>query len=255
MDVLAQLIPQTEQVEVVHLVNETTTVEFEANRLKTSKVEETAGIAVRVIKEERLGFAASSDLTATDKLIRNVLESAAYGDPVPLVFPGAQPGPDVRTFDAAIADLPVARMVEIGQEVIAYLRDIDPDVLLNITLRRGVNRATIRNQAGADVAFKRSPFSLQVELHRVKGDDILIMFDMLGVTVWDADYMLPARRLGDKLRQAQQITTLTPGRMPVLFSPTGALVLGLPLMEGIDGKNVYKGISPARWVKSCSTPN
>ena len=244
MDVLAQLIPQTEQVEVVHLVNETTTVAFEANRLKTSKVEETAGIAARVIKDGRLGFAASSDLTATDKLIRNALESAAYGDPVALVFPGAQPGPDVRTFDAAIADLPVARMVEIGQEVIAYLRDIDPDVLLNVTLNRGIDQATIRNQAGADVAFKRSPFSLQVEVQRVKGDDILIMFDMLGVTLWDADYMLPARRLGDKLRQAQRITTLAPGRMPVLFSPTGALVLGLPLMEGINGKNVYKGISP-----------
>ncbi len=244
MDVLAHLVPQTEQVEVIHLSNETTTVDFEANRLKTSKVEETAGIAVRVIKDGRLGFAATSDLTATDKLVRNALESAAYGDRVPLVFPGLQPGPDVRTFDAAIADLPVARMVEIGQEVIAYLRDIDPDVLLNVTLRRGVNQATIRNQAGADVAFKRSPFSLQVEVHRVKGDDILIMFDMLGATVWDADYMLPARRLGDKLRQAQQISALAPGRMPVLFSPTGTLVLGLPLMGGVDGKNVYKGISP-----------
>lgn len=244
MDVLAQLIPQTEQVEVVRLSNETTTVNFEANQLKTSKVEETAGIAVRVIKDGRLGFSASSDLTATDKLVRNALESAAYGDQVPLVFPGPQPGSGVRTFDATIADLPVARMVEIGQEIIAYLRDIDPDVLLNVTLRRGINQATIRNQAGTDVAFSRSPFSLQVEVNRVKGDDILIMFDMLGVTVWDTDYMLPVRRLGDKLRQAQQISTLAPGRMPVLFSPTGTLVLGLPLMEGVDGKNVYKGISP-----------
>lgn len=244
MDVLAQLIPHAEQVEVVHLSNETTTVNFEANQLKTSKVEETAGIAARVIKDGRLGFTASSDLTALDKLVRNALESAAYGDKIPLTFPGPQPGPDVRTFDATIADLSVARMVEIGQEVIAYLREIDPDLLLNITLNRGVNQATIRNQAGADVAFKRSPFSLMIEINRVKGDDILIMFDMLGVTVWDADYMLAARRLGDKLRQAQQITTLAPGRMPVLFSPTGALVLGLPLMEGINGKNVYKGISP-----------
>ena len=179
-----------------------------------------------------------SDLTGSTALY------ARNGDRVPLVFPGPQLGPDVRTFDATIADLSVARMVEIGQEVIAYLREIDPDVLLNVTLKRGVNQATIRNQAGADVAFKRSPFSLMIEVHRVKGDDILIMFDMVGATVWDSDYMLAARRLGDKLRQAQQISVLTPGRMPVLFSPTGALVLGLPLMEGVDGKNVYKGISP-----------
>jgi PmbA protein len=34
--------------------------------------------------------------------------------------------------------------------------------------------------------------------------------------------------------------------MPVLFAPMGALVLGLPLMLGLDGKNVYTGISPMR---------
>jgi PmbA protein len=32
--------------------------------------------------------------------------------------------------------------------------------------------------------------------------------------------------------------------MPVLFSPTGAPVLGLPLIHGLNGKNVYRGISP-----------
>jgi PmbA protein len=32
--------------------------------------------------------------------------------------------------------------------------------------------------------------------------------------------------------------------MPVLFSPNGAPVLALPLMRGLNGKNVYRGISP-----------
>jgi PmbA protein len=32
--------------------------------------------------------------------------------------------------------------------------------------------------------------------------------------------------------------------MPVLFAPTGALVLGLPMMLALNGKNVYTGISP-----------
>ena len=244
MDVLTHLLPQTEQVEVVTISNETTTVSFEANRLKTSKVEETAGVAARVVKDGRLGFAASSDLTALDKLVRNALESAAYGDRVPLVFPGPRPGAEVCTFDAAIAGLSVARMVEMGQEIIAYLREIDPDVLLNITIKRGVQQATIRNHAGADVAVKRSPLSLWIELTRIQGDDVLMMFDMRGVTAGNGDYMDAAQRLGEKLRQAQRISTLAPGRMPVLFAPSGALVLGLPLTQGVDGRNVYRGASP-----------
>ena len=32
--------------------------------------------------------------------------------------------------------------------------------------------------------------------------------------------------------------------MPVLFAPTGTLALGLPLSQGLNGKEVYKGTSP-----------
>ena len=39
MDILKQLHTQAEQVEVLNLKSESTTVEYEANKLKTSKVE------------------------------------------------------------------------------------------------------------------------------------------------------------------------------------------------------------------------
>ncbi len=244
MDVLAHLIPQVEQAEVLLSHYEATKIEFEANQLKSSSVEETSGIAVRVVKNGRVGFAASGDMTALDKLVRNVMESAQYSEKTPLAFPGPQPGPRVVTFDPTIVELPVARMVEIGKEIVAYLRDIDPEVLISVSINRGIQRATIRNQAGADVSFERSPFFLMASIERVKGDDVLSIYDMLGTTVWQADYMAFVRKLGEKLRLAQQITTLKPGRMPVLFSPTGAVTLTLPLMEGVNGKNVYKDISP-----------
>src|SRR3990172_3403276 len=109
MDILTQLKKQAEQVEVLDLRNETTTVEYEANQLKTCTVAETRGTAVRVIRKGRLGFAASSDETAMDKLAANALESATYGDMAPFSFPDPKPAPIVRTFDKAIADLPIAK--------------------------------------------------------------------------------------------------------------------------------------------------
>ena len=56
--------------------------------------------------------------------------------------------------------------------------------------------------------------------------------------------MALARRLGDKLELAKQSADHQIGQMPVLFAPTGALVLGLPMMQALNGKNVYTGISP-----------
>ena len=244
MDLLQQLQDRADQAEVVTIQRETTSVEFEAGRFKTSKVEETSGTAVRAVCGGRLGFSASSDERALDRLLANVLESAAFGDEVPIAFPAALPGPQVTTFDPAIAALPVDRLVEMGREMVDVIRAVEPDAQVNVSLERSVQQTTIRNQAGADASFRRSPLSFVVDVARVHGDDILLLYEMAGTTVWHDDYLAEVRRLAETLRQARTLTTLRSGRMPVLLAPTAAVVLGLPLMEGINGKNVFTGISP-----------
>lgn len=244
MDILKQLLSEADQAEIVHVHGESTTVGFEANRLKRSQVEETTGIALRVVKDGRLGFAASSDETATERLVTNVLESATYGDEVRLAFPAPQSAPKVTIFDPVISELSIPRMVKIGQEIIELILEVEADAQVNVDLTRGVDHLSITNQAGTEVSFERSPLSVSFDISRIKGDDVLMMFDVMGMTVWDEDYLAPVRRLCAQLELAKQSASIQSGRMPVLFAPTGALVLGLPLMLGLNGKNVYRGISP-----------
>lgn len=244
MDILKHLMKNAEQVEVVCLQDEKTTIEFEANKLKASKVAETKGIAVRVVRNGKLGFSASSDARAVEKLAANALESAAYGDQTALVFPGVRPALSVATYDQAIADLPISRLVEIGREILDLILSVDPDIKVNISLERSVQSTNLRNQTGLEIAFQRSPLSIGVEIDRIEGDDVLILYDQTGTTLWEKDYLAFVHRLVEKLKLARHITTFRSGNMPVLFSPTGTLALGLPLMQGLNGKNVYKGTSP-----------
>jgi PmbA protein len=244
MDILKQLKQQAEQVEVLSLQDEKTTVEYEANQLKTCTVAETKGTAVRVIRKGQLGFAASTDDTVMDKLAANALESAAYGDAAPFSFPASQPAPNVRTFDQAIANMPIARLVEIGKEILDLILPVEPEARCNIGLERSIVSAGIRNDKGLDVSFKNSPLSIGVEIDRIEGDDVIILYDQLGTTIWEKDYLEFARRLVEKLKRARTITSIKPGKMPVLFAPSGTLALGLPLSEGLNGKEVYKGTSP-----------
>ena len=148
MDILKQLKNQADQVEVVDLRSETTTIGFEANKLKSSQVEKTKGVAVRVVKDGRLGFAASSATLDTEpaleKVMTNVLESAEYGDEVPIFFPPSQRGPKVTTFDPTIKELSVPRMAEIGQEIIDLFLQIEPEARVNIDMERGVHAGRIR---------------------------------------------------------------------------------------------------------------
>ena len=246
MDLMKELTKKAEQVEIINLQNETTTISFEANQLKSSSVAQTMGTAVRVVRDGRLGFAASSDENATIKLASNVLESAAYGDRLALNFPSARPAQQVRTFDQKIVDLSIPRLVEIGREILDLIIPDEPDARVNLNMTRSVQSANLRNQTGLDIAFDRSPLSFELEIDRIVGDDVLIIFDVVGTTEWNDEYLGFARNLVEKLKMARQLTTMRSGNMPVLFSPSGALALALPLSGGLNGKNVYKGVSPMR---------
>jgi PmbA protein len=246
MDILTHLKSQAEQVEILSLQNEKTTVEYEANQLKTCTVAETKGMAVRVIRKGRLGFSASTDEAALDKLAANALESAAYGDEAPFSFADPKPAPIVRTFDKAVAELPIPRLVEIGREILDLILPVEPDARCNVSLERSLVSASIRNQKGLDIAYRTSPLSMGVEIDRIEGDDVLILYDQFGTTIWEENYLDFVRRLVEKLKQARTLTTIKPGRMPVLFAPTGALALALPLSQALNGKEVYKGTSPVR---------
>ena len=244
MDILAQLTSKADQAEVVEFSSESTTVGFESNRLKSSQVEESKGVAVRVVREGKLGFAASSDESALDRLASNAIESAAFGDELPIEFPKPQPAPEVVTYDQTIVDLPISRLVEIGQEIIDLIRQVEPDALVDVEIERGIQHVTIRNQTGTEVSYQQSPLAISAHISRVKGDDVLLIYDGTGTTVWQDDYVAMARRLGVQLEQAKQSAALQSGTMPVLFAPTGALVLALPIMQAVNGKSVYTGISP-----------
>jgi PmbA protein len=246
MDILNQLKKESEQVEVVALQSEKTTVEYEANQLKTCSITETKGTAVRVIRKGRLGFAASSDDKALDKLAVNALESATYGDQALFSFPDVQPASAVRTFDEIIANLSIPRLVEMGKEILDLVLPVQPEARCNISLERNLASATIRNQTGLDISFRTSPLALGFEIDCIKGDDILILYDQLGTTLWEETYLDFALRLVHKLEQARSITTIRPGKMPVLFAPAGTLALGLPLSMGLNGKEVHKGTSPMK---------
>jgi len=244
MDVLEQLMRSAEQAEVVRVHRESTSVVFEASRLKRSQVKETSGLAVRVVKGGRLGFAASSDTRATARLMRNVLESAEHGDAVTFSLPAPQEALDVVTFDESIAALSIGKLVEIGQEMLDLILAAEPGVNVEIELTRSTEHLALRNHSGTDIDFRRSPLSISVEVRWVKGDDVLITYDQTGTTVWDGQHMQSAERLCRKLELARNQARLRSGRMPVLFAPNGSLVLGLPVMLGLDGKDVLKRASP-----------
>jgi PmbA protein len=235
---------QAERAEVFEIQSEATKIGFEANKLKSFEVEETQGVAARVVADGRLGFAASSDVTAVDQLIENVLASAQLGDEIPLHFPEPQPGPSVEVYSSELATLPASRLIEMGREMVEIMLKADEEANVGIDLTRRVRETTVRNSAGTEVTVRKGPVSIMLEVERVRGDDVVTLFEYFSTATLDDAYRAFVSRVAEKLRLARRAARLSSGRMPVLFSPTGAPVLALPLIHGLNGKNVYRGISP-----------
>ncbi len=244
MTLLEKLTRRAEQAEVFGMEGESMQVGFEANALKSAQVEERHGIALRAIVDGRLGFAASSDPTVEEKLLDNVLASAQYGDPAPFAFPEPASGPVVQVYDETVARLTISELVSLGQELMVIVHEVDPHVHVKLDLERSVRRVTIRNSHGAHIEKVRSPLSINIMIERVRGDDVLVLYEYWSATSLEEPPHAFVRDIARRLQLAERSATAPSGRQPVLFSPIGATVLGLPLMQAVDGKNAYRGISP-----------
>jgi PmbA protein len=244
MDLLAALEQHADQAEVFRIESESTEVSFEAGEIKSSQVKETQGVALRGLIEGRLGFSAAGGQVDAEELVENLVASARFGEPLDLRFPAAAPGPEVNTFDPHLAEVPIARFVEIGREVVARLLEADADAKVDVGLERATARTHLQNNAGADIRQQGTGFHLSASVERVRGDDVLIVYDSYSDIGLSDGYQEMVGRLADKVTRAGRSAPLDSGRMPVIFSPAGAPVLLMPLLMALNGEAVQRGTSP-----------
>ncbi|MBC7237404.1 MAG: TldD/PmbA family protein, partial [Chloroflexi bacterium] len=244
MDLLSMLRRRTEQAEVYRIQSESTEISFEANRMKSAGTEETQGVALRALVNGRLGFTAAAGHVVEEELVENLLASAEFGDEVPIRFPASSAGEPVQVYDPKLAEVPIATLVDIGHEIVQRLLDVDQDAKIDVSIERGLYQAWLQNSAGADTYDRVSSLSVSVSVERVRGDDVLMTYDGTSGISLSEDYRQVIARLADKLELAKKAASLPSGRMPVLFSPKGAMVLMWPLVQAINGQNVQRGTSP-----------
>jgi len=219
-------------------------VSFENDKLKSVKSSQCTTISVKVIVDGKIGLSHTTDVTDLDGAVERAWDAAAFGSPAHFSFPPPGELPEVNTYDPAVPEVSKAEMVDLGNEMMAVVKDYNSDILLSAGLKKVVGTTDFANSAGTRLTSEQTQFRLGVHGQLIRGTDILWAGDSFGWRRREIDHVGVAKKAVKLFRMAEKTVPMRSGNLPVILAPEGVNVLLLALHMGLNGKNVVLGASP-----------
>ena len=244
-EILDMALKVADEAEVFHVVSRETPAIFETNRLKLLETRETAGVALRIIKDGRIGFASTTDLNNLQRLVDAAAEVAPFGAEARLEFPSKSSYPSVEVYDARVEGVTEDEMVALGQDLINTVLADHPDVQWDGRVGKAVGTQNIINSRGGAVSYTSSNFGVSLHGTLVQGEDMLFVGDWESSCHSVTDTSAIRESVATQLARARTATSPVSGSLPVIFTPHGVAgtLLG-PLLSAFSGRTVLQGASP-----------
>ena len=202
-------------------------------------------MALRIVKDGRIGFSATNDPEDEEGLVERAVELSEIGAQARFQMPGPASYPEVRLYDPETEAVTIERMVELGQTMIDTLRRANGDLLCDARVSRGVATVEIINSHGGHISYKRSIFSASIEGTLIRGTDMLFVGDHRASGSPFLDTTSITDVAIEQLEMAKKTVSAPTGKTQVLFTPHGvASALVMPLIIAFNGRTVLQGASP-----------
>ena len=246
MEKILELAKRKAQEAEVFLVSyEDTPVIFEANRLKQLQSRQSVSVALRIIREGRIGFATSTTLGDRASLVERAVEVSQFGTLARFELPGRHSYPQVDIFDAAVERFPVEKMIDLGETLIGRIRGHTPELLCDARVARSAAAVSIVNSRGAEASFRQSFFGVSVEGSLIRDTDMLFVGDSESSCQPVESIDTVAASVVRQLELAGRLASISSGSFPVVFTPHGVVGAFIaPLAAAFNGKVVLQGASP-----------
>ena len=230
--------------EIFYESSEDRPAEFDDGRLKYLATKSGRGMGLRVILDGRIGFSSTSDFARLDDLVEHALESAKFGQEARFEFPAACVPAAVQTWDDRVANLPAARMVELGEAAIERLKARHPDVQYTADIGAEVSEEHLVNSSGLHVSHRSTLFDFGVSALAVRDDGLVWTGDGRASSLLIEDTTPITDKIIRDLDLAKREAAIATGDYPAIFTPDAMGTLLLSMSEGVNGKLVQKGASP-----------
>jgi len=234
-----------EEAEVFMASSEDTPVLFEANRLKHVQNKQSTMVALRIIKDGRIGYATATHLSNSQELINAAIETAQFGMTARFEFPPLTPYPQVEVFDPDVESVSIEEMARLGEKMITTVRKHTSDLMCEATVTKSVTTVQMINSHGGQANYKQSVFGLGIEGQLTRDTDMLFVGESQSSchSLLEPDIITGV--VLEQLDLARNKASAPTKSLPVIFTPRGvASALVAPLLAAFNGKTVLEGASP-----------
>jgi len=244
-EILSRASKIAEEAEVFMVSSEETPVEFETNRLKHIQTKQGTVIALRIIKDGRIGYATTTQSDDIENLVANAVATSEFGTNAHFTFPSLTSYPIVEIFDPEIEKITTEQMSELGQRMIDTLIKHTPELICEAMVTRVIVNVGIINSRGGQAGYRQSAFTAFIEGQLIRDTDMLFVGEH-----WSSCHPLSESGsiTAEVLRQLEwaREQAVTPTKsLPVIFTPHGiASSLAGPMIAAFNGKTVLEGSSP-----------
>ncbi len=243
-NILDQAKKVAEEAEVFMVSSEETNVQFEANRLKSIQSKQSTSVALRIIRQGKIGYATATDL-GSQNLADAAVETAQFGMTAKFELPSLTTYPQIEVFDPDVESVLIEKMTKLGEELIARLRGHTPGLLCHAWVTKSVMSVRLINSRGGQASYRQTTFSLSTWCNLIRDTDMLFV----GEGQSSCHPILESGTVAEvvlwQLELAKDQASAPSKSLPVVFTPRGvAEALIPPLMSALNGKIVLQGASP-----------
>jgi PmbA protein len=234
-----------EEAEVFTVSSEETPVQFEANRLKHIQSKRSSSVALRIVRQGRIGYATTTELGDSQNLVNNAVETAQFGMTAKFELPSLTSYPQVEAYDPDTGSVSLEKMIELGEQLITTVRGHTPDIVCEAVVTKGVVSVSIINSRGGQANYRKSIFSLGIEGTLIRDTDMLFVGEGESSCHPLLEPNAVTKLVLQQLELAKNRASAPSRSLPVVFTPNGvASALIPPLMAAFNGKTVLEGASP-----------
>lgn len=231
----------SDQAEVYYNSQESDSVSFENAQLKDIDSKIQSGLSLRLIKDNKLGFAYTKNLLSPEDLVNNALSSLKGGVEAEFNFPLTSEVARVNTYDSSLDELSNTVMVKECQRLVDLLT-LSTKGQVNVDAGKVLEKLSIANHRGTNLSthssFYYSYISVFYPASYAGVHKLLIGKKFQEMPDSSINYVI------DLYNQSQEEVKPRGERMKVLFLPETMYVLIWRLKIGTSGKSVYDKETP-----------